>query len=199
MSTGRIAALLVAGLSLPGWGYAQGQSQKCFQVTSRQVAQTLSSRGIQVADSQVSLLANVVAAEPDPVLDVLAVEQRGQRASASHPEASYMIKLGCHSEGACLPFYAMVNRTDEGLGPAIGAFRNIGAAGSTAPKPGGAITIRAGAHAMLVMGDGSIQIEVAVVSLENGIAGHRIHVASPDRKQVYLAEVVSATLLTRSF
>jgi hypothetical protein len=49
------------------------------------------------------------------------------------------------------------------------------------------------------MDDGRAQIEVAVISLESGTAGHRIHVASPDHKQVYLAEVVSATLLTRSF
>jgi flagella basal body P-ring formation protein FlgA len=59
--------------------------------------------------------------------------------------------------------------------------------------------MRAGAHATLVMDDARSHIQVAVISLENGIAGHRIRVASLDHKQVYVAEVVSANLLKRSF
>jgi len=50
-----------------------------------------------------------------------------------------------------------------------------------------------------VMDDGRSHIQVAVISLENGIAGHRIRVASPDHKQIYVAEVVGANLLKRSY
>jgi len=178
MGTRRIAALLVAALSLPGWGYCQSLVQKRFDIAPKQVARTLSSRGLQIAGLQVSLLARVVATEPDPVLDVLSVEQRGQRASADRPDTSYMVKLGCHAEGTCLPFYAIVNTTEAGNGSADSTLSAIGSTANAALKTGAPVTIRAGAHAILVMGDGSVQIEVAVVSLENGIAGHRIHVAS---------------------
>ena len=49
------------------------------------------------------------------------------------------------------------------------------------------------------MDDARAHVELSVVSLENGAAGHKIRVATPDHKQVYLAEVVSANRLKRSF
>jgi hypothetical protein len=61
------------------------------------------------------------------------------------------------------------------------------------------ITMRAGTHATLVMDDNRSHIQVAVISLENGLVGHRIHVASPDHKQTYVGEVVNARLLRGSF
>jgi len=59
--------------------------------------------------------------------------------------------------------------------------------------------MRAGAHATLEMNDARSRIQVAVSSLENGIAGHRIRVASLDYKHIYVAEVVSPNLLKRSY
>jgi flagella basal body P-ring formation protein FlgA len=59
--------------------------------------------------------------------------------------------------------------------------------------------MRAGAHATLMMDDNRSHIQVTVISLENGVVGHRIRVASPDHKQVYVAEVVSSSLLKGSF
>jgi flagella basal body P-ring formation protein FlgA len=59
--------------------------------------------------------------------------------------------------------------------------------------------MRAGTHATLMMDDQRSQIQIAVISLENGMVGHRIHVASPDHKQTYVGEVVNARLLRGSF
>jgi hypothetical protein len=61
------------------------------------------------------------------------------------------------------------------------------------------ITMKAGAHATLMIDDQRSHIQVAVVSLENGIVGHRIHVASLDHKQTYVGEVVNDRLLRGSF
>jgi flagella basal body P-ring formation protein FlgA len=61
------------------------------------------------------------------------------------------------------------------------------------------ITMRAGTHATLVMDDDRSHIQVAVITLENGIVGHRIHVASPDHRQTYVGEVVNERLLRGSF
>jgi flagella basal body P-ring formation protein FlgA len=59
--------------------------------------------------------------------------------------------------------------------------------------------MRVGTHAMLEMDDQRSHVKVSVISLENGNAGDRIRVSSPDRKQVYTAEVIGANLLKRSY
>ena len=199
MSTRRVAALLVTAISLPGWGYSQSLLREHFEITVQHVAQTLSNSVIQIADLRVSLLAKVVAAEANPELDVLSIEPLGLRRSKNDAASSYMVKLGCHAVGMCLPFYAIASLNQGTAGSQTSAPIATLAAANTFSKPNTAVTIRAGAHATLVMYDGDAQIEVAVVSLENGVAGRMIHVASPDHKQIYLAEVVSPTLLTRSF
>jgi hypothetical protein len=146
----------------------------------------------------VTLLARVVSSEPGPELEVLTIEPRKLLKSEAPVEASYMVKLGCQTESACLPFYAVVSQREATAGSLIGSTSLVSASRSAKLKPD-AMTIHAGAHAVLLMDDGNAQIEVAVVSLESGAAGNKIHVTSLDHKQVYLAKVVSATLLTRSF
>jgi flagella basal body P-ring formation protein FlgA len=51
----------------------------------------------------------------------------------------------------------------------------------------------------MLMDDDRSHIQIAVISLENGVAGHSIRVTSPDHKQVYVAEVVNASLLRKSY
>jgi hypothetical protein len=180
-------------MSLTGW--SQSQLQDRFVLTADQVARAVSTGGIEVAGDQVSLLANVVATEPNPLLDVLSVEPLGDRWSGGHSGTHSWAKLGCHLPGVCLPFYAVVSWRQEPAGRATD--RSI--ASPAALKPKEAITMRAGAHATMLMDDDRSHIQIAVISLENGIAGQSIRVASPDHKQVYVAEVVSAHLLRRSF
>jgi flagella basal body P-ring formation protein FlgA len=72
-------------------------------------------------------------------------------------------------------------------------------ASPAALKPKKVITMRAGTHATMLMDDDRSHIQIAVISLENGIAGHSIRVTSPDHKQVYVAEVVNASLLRKSY
>jgi len=199
MNRKRVAALLATAISLPVWVNSQTGSREHFEITAQHVAETLSNKGIQIAGLHVSLLAKVVASEPDPDLDVLSVEPLGLRRSAHDAASSYMVKLGCHADGMCLPFYVTASLNQGTASVQAGSPIATIASATASPKANTAVTIRAGAHATLVMYDGDAQIEVAVVSLENGIAGHKIHVASPDHKQIYLAEVVSPTLLTRSF
>ena len=155
--------------------------------------------GIPTTEEQVSLLTRVVATESSPALDVLSVEPLGKQPMAEHSPARSRVRLGCHLPGKCLPFYAIVS----GLEPPAGS-RPL----PPAPPPASTtrcskanmdITMRAGTHATLVMDDDRSHIQVAVISLENGIAGHRIHVASPDHKQIYVGEVVNANLLRGSF
>ena len=191
MTTKWKAGLLMTAISLPLW--AQPQPQGRFALTAGQIAQALSVKGMQVADRQVSLLANVVAIEQHPRLDVLSVEPLGDRWSGPHSEPRSLVKLGCHVPSTCLPFYAIVSGPEGTAGNSPAAF------GSGALKLNTAVTMRAGTHAMLVMDDDRVHIQVAVVTLESGAIGRRIRVATPDHKQFYIGEVVSANLLKRSF
>ena len=194
-----IPALLIVAMGFPGWVQAQSQLQRRFPLTAHQIAQALSVSGIQTMDEQVLLLANVVATEPAPVLDILSVVPLGSRSPGEHRELRSLVKLGCRLPGTCLPFYSVVSRPASPVDSTPVA-PGVSAVASNAPlKPNAGIVIRAGAHATLVMDDARSHVQISVISLENGIAGHRIRVTSPDHKQFYVAEVVSANLVRRSF
>ena len=193
MTSKWIAVLAIAAMSLTGW--SQSQLQDRFALTADQVAQSVSKRGIEVSGDQVFLLTNVVAKVPDPVLDVLSVEPIGDKWFGGHSGTHSWVKLGCHLPGECLPFYAVVSWPQTPAGRAT----NKAIAPPAAVKPKKVITMRAGTHATMLMDDDRSHIQIAVISLENGVAGHSIRVTSPDHKQVYVAEVVNASLLRKSY
>jgi hypothetical protein len=192
-----VTGSLVIAMSLPVWGQSQPKAR--FSLTPDHVVRALFAKGIHIPDQHVSLLADVVAAEPNPALDILTITPLGNRSSGIRVESRSLLKVACHVTGECLPFYAIVIWPAR---PAEGPSR-----GSSSPSAGpsseleanAVITMRAGTHAKLVMDDDRSHIQVDVISLENGTAGHRIRVASLDRKQVYMAEVVSAILLKGRF
>jgi hypothetical protein len=173
---------------------AQSQSEDRFALTTAQVALAVSASGMPTAAEHVSLLTRVVATEPEPVLDVLSVETLG-KGPLEHLGVRFRVKLACHVAGKCLPFYAIVSSPPS----TVGAANTVSAVRNTMWNAHTEITMKAGTHATLMMDDQRSHIQVAVVSLENGIVGHRIHVASPDHKQTYVGEVVNARLLRGSF
>jgi hypothetical protein len=193
MTSKWLAVLSVAAMSLTVW--SQSKLQDRFSLTADQVAQSVSKGGIEVSGDQVFLLANVVAKVPDPVLDVLSVEPLGDKWFGGRSGSHSWVRLGCHLPGECLPFYAVVSWPQEPAGHAT----NQSIASPAALTPKKVITMRAGTHATMLMDDGKSHIQIAVISLENGVAGHSIRVTSPDHKQVYVAEVVNASLLRKSY
>jgi hypothetical protein len=189
--------LLLAALSGPGW--AHSQSQERFVLTAGQIAQALSGRGIDVSENQVTMLANDVATEKRPQLDVMSIAPLGERLSGEHSESRSLVKLGCHLPGICLPFYAIMSASAKSTEGGSGG--TAAAPNPTKPvmKAGSVAIMPAGTHALLVMDDTRSHVQVSVVTLQNGNAGDRIRVSSPDHKQAYTAEVVDATLLRRSY
>jgi hypothetical protein len=184
-------------ISLCGWG--QSQPRPRFALTVHQVAQTLSDKGIRTTDQEVSLLAMVIATEPNPALDVLSVDPLSDQSVGEHIETRSRIRMACHLPGRCLPFYAIVRWPEGVVEHADDSSTASIASGILVLKRSGEFTIRSGEYATLVMDDERAHIRVSVVSLENGIIGQKIRVASPDHKHKYVAEVVSASLLKRSF
>jgi hypothetical protein len=190
------AGLLTMAMSLFLFGRAQ--SKDSYPLTSELVARTLSERGAPLTEGQVTLLANVVSTAPNPSLDVLAVTPLVNQWPGMSSEGRSLLRLACHQAGQCLPFYAVVIWTmpaivgKQSMSPSAGA-------PNVALKAANAVTMRAGTHATLIMDSDRSHIQVAVITLENGAVGRRIRVTSPDRKQIYTGEVVSATLLKGSF
>jgi hypothetical protein len=192
-----LSVSLMAAMSMPGWG--QSQLQDRFVLTAGQVARALSDGGMPTINTQVSLLTRVVATESSPTLDVLSVDPLNKLPMAEHSPARSRVRLGCHLPGKCLPFYAIVSWSEPPVGLTATASRASAGISNPVSKANLDIIMRAGTHATLVIDDNRSHIQVAVISLENGIAGHRIHVASPDHKQVYVGAVVNANLLRGSF
>jgi hypothetical protein len=185
--------VLMPAMCMPG--RIQAQSPDHFALTALQVARALCERGIQTQAKQVSLLARVVATEPEPALDILSVETLGD----TQPSPQSRVKLACRLPGTCLPFYAIVN-WPRGTGLPATIASSISPVVRNAPLDARTVfTMRAGTRATLVMDDDRSHIQVTVISLENGMAGHWIRVSSPDHKQVYFGEVVSPSLLKGSF
>jgi len=130
---------------------------------------------------RVSLLTRVVATEPEPVLDVLSVETLGKELR-DQAGVRWRVKLSCHVAGEMLA--VLRHREFASFGSRVR--EPCGALTSTAWSGHSEITMKAGAHATLMIDDQRSHIQVAVISLENGIVGHRIHVASLDHKQTML-------------
>jgi hypothetical protein len=187
-----IPFLLMAAMGVPARG--QSQSKERFALTASQVALAISSSGMQTTPEHVSLLSRVVATEPAPVLNVLSVEKLGKGLLTESSGVRLRVKLACRVPGKCLPFYVIVSSVPSTDWPT-----NIPANDSSIGNANSEVTMKAGTHATLLIDDDRSHIQVAVISLENGIVGHRIHVASPDHKQTYVGEVVNARLLRGSY
>jgi hypothetical protein len=184
--------LLMAAMGVAA--QAQSQSHDRFTLTAAQIALGISASGMQTTAEQVTLPTRVVATEPEPVLDILSVETLG-KGYLEHSSVRFRVKLACHVAGKCLPFYAIVSSPPS----IVGAANTVPPVSNTIWNAHPEISMKAGTHATLMMDDQRSHIQVAVVSLENGIVGHRIHVASPDHKHTYVGEVVNARLLRGSF
>ena len=177
---------------------ARAQANDRFVLTTAQVADAITRAGAATTAAQVSMMAAVMAAEPAPALDILSITpvhktQSTQTSPVQSPLHS-LVRLGCHQPHICLPFYVTVNALHFN-----DALVTVGSSPGSGRTPRSEFTMPAGTHATLIMDDQRAHIQLAVVSLENGMTGKWIRVASPDHKQVYFGEVVNASLLRGAF
>jgi hypothetical protein len=225
LATGALAAgamivtMIVVMIATGGIAYA-GSAHAGFPMRVTEVASAMGVRGISVDASQVTMLAQVVAASDHPALVVASLSR--------WDDVRNKAKLSCRSGAECLPFYVFVTWPDKAsAAEALEAFRRsacleiacAGAAGLTPARapalstnaasassgekageafqskshaaPPSGVTLRAGTHAMLVIDADGLHIRVPVTCLENGLPGKRIRVEARDRKQTYFAEVLA--------
>lgn len=100
------------------------------------------------------------------------------------------VKLRCHDNRECLPFYVLVHGIDEtsltlsslGLAPPIKA---------SPPKN----LMRGGEHATLILETPDSRMSLPVICLQSGVLGQEIRVTSLDHRQFYDAKIVAVGLL----
>jgi hypothetical protein len=170
--------------------------QKAYTIEASQAVLALSAKGVEASAQQISLVANVVASQPHPALEALAVGPlEGAGASANGAGARFWVKLGCQDAGVCLPFYAMVTLPVGDSADLIEGLRGAGKIKGPGMKHDSSFTIPAGAHATLVLEGSQSRVEIPVVTLEPGMAGSEIRIATPDHRNFYRATVVGPGLL----
>ena len=77
-----------------------------YAISAEQVAASVNRMGVQIAPRQVTILADVVAATPSPVLQVRSLE----RLEADR----FMARLECVNPGDCVPFIASIQVDQNG-------------------------------------------------------------------------------------
>ena len=190
-----IISLLLAAASLSSGAQPSGP----FLLTPEQVSQALVRQGIQVSAGHLTLLAQVVATTRNPALDILTTTRLAASSSRQTSETRSLVKVACREPSECLPFYAVGVFPTQSAEKSIRGTSPASMQASSTQLNLASERMRAGTHATLVMDDGRSHIKVAVVSLENGALGQTIRVASPDHKQTYTAEVVSANVVKGRF
>lgn len=166
---------------------AFGQSAPVRErISARQVADAMSVAGIVVNAAQVEVLSGSVRAKENASLRVVSVRDKA--------DGGIMVKLRCQNNQQCLPFYALVHGVD---GATTGAVRGREAK-QLASNPHEALPqtiIRGGDRATLILESADSRMRIPVVCLQNGAVGEKIHVASPDHRQFFDAEVVAVGML----
>jgi hypothetical protein len=162
------------------------------------VVRGLSESGIQITSRQVLLPAKLVATESSPILDIISVEPLKDQYPDYSAGVTAKVRVACHIPVICIPFYAIVTLPADTFDKARFRSNKNGDTETPATKAKPS-AIRFGNRAILLLNDGRAQIEISVVSLENGDVGQLIRVASPDHRHVYVAEVISASVLKGRF
>jgi hypothetical protein len=169
------ALILTALLIAPT--HAQLKPRLRFTLNPDHLTQTiiksLAQNGTITDATQITLLGNVIASEPDPALDVRSV-------TTLHNTSA--IQLTCHNPAACLPFYVLANITPTAL-----------------RKPTPPIVMRSNTSATLLIDDGRTHLKLSVTTLQSGATGDIIRARTADHKHIYSAEVINPTTLRGTF
>lgn len=163
-----------------------------FAISTDQVAAAVGKMGVRIDPSQVTLLADVVAASPNSLLQVRSVERLASD--------RFITRMECASREDCLPFMASV-RVDQGAATQLAAASSRlsilkdsspGASSQSRTKP---TLVRGGSRAVLQLDGGHVHMRIPVICLQSGSEGQTVRATGPDHRQIYAAKVVGDGLL----
>ena len=195
------AALGLGPLGVAVSSSAQAVSTR-FAIENPQVVRAMAAASLPVEAVEVKIAAPITSVKANTVIEVESVSPIGHHA--------VRLRLECR-DSECLPFFAEVTfpdavdvtklrglktSRDAAVQGSQTASQTSVSESSSKPAPARDVpTLRAGAPATLVFDEDRIHIRLEVISLQAGRAGSRVRVSSPDHKQIYVAEVVTPTLV----
>jgi hypothetical protein len=175
--------VLVIGTAVPlALGQAGGARTA---VSADHVADAIERAGVAVTPDQIEFLSGELSIGESTQLRVVSV--------ANRTNGTVKVKLRCRDNHQCLPFYVLVHGINGGR-----AYRPeqraVPAVVASSPKN----LIRGGDHAILVLESHDSRMSLPVICLQGGARGQTIRVSSPDRRQIFDAEIVATGMLRGS-
>lgn len=167
-----LSLIVLAAAALPALA-APGR----YAITTAQIAEAVSSNGMQISPEQVTLFTSVVASVANPELKVQSIDRAGGQ--------GVIARIACTESGQCLPFLVALHVKDGETYQAAPS-RSTPAVSMSRPS---AIAVRQGATTALFLDGMHVHISLSVICLENGAPGQMIRATSLDRNQVFMVRV----------
>ena len=166
-----------------------------FPVTSDQVVAAMRERQLPIEGLHVIMPASITATLDHPNLEI-------ESMTLLSPHSA-QLKVACREHGVCLAFYASATWPAQSasvtLPPGLG-HTDVQTGGAKLERVAARRdpALRAGSQATLMIEGDRLHIRLQVVSLQNGAAGDKVRVSTPDHRQTFTAEILSPTLLKGS-
>jgi len=158
------------------------QPAQRFAISTRQIADALASAGFKVNSAQVDILYEVSAVSDHASLQVVS--------TANRAAGTAIVKLRCHDNHECLPFYVLVHASQASPRLQLASDQEPMVEAVSLPR-----VVRGGDPATLILEGADFRIHVPVICLQNGVRGQKIRVASKDHRRFFEGEVVGTGML----
>jgi hypothetical protein len=196
------AAIGLGPLGLVISSSAQAVSNR-FAIEASQVTRAMEIASLPVDGIDVKMAAPVTSSIANAQVKVESVSAVGAHA--------VRMRLSCNDRAQCLPFFAVATFSDAIDVTTLHGVKTsqiVGKQSSTTANQGDTKvksaandtgSVRSGAPATLELDENRIHIRLEVICLQGGAPGSRVRASSLDHKQIYVAQVVSPTLLKGEF
>ena len=175
--------VLVIGTAVP---LVMGQTGGArTAVSAHHVADAIALAGVAVNPDQIEFLSGEASVGESAQMRVVSV--------ANRTNGTVKVKLRCRDNHECLPFYVLVHGIDGGQASRPEQ-RAVPAVSAGSPQN----LIRGGDHAILVLESHDSRMSLPVICLQGGARGQTIRVSTPDRRQIFDAEIVATGMLRGS-
>lgn len=175
-------SMIIAGASLPVPAATQH-----FAISNGIIAAVISQTGLEIAPEQVSLLTEVVATTPAPVLKVRSIEKLDKQ--------RLLARMECENRDECLPFFVSIQ---VGQSSATQTFMSSTKASATDTAPQSSVksvVLHVGSMATLQLDGDHVHIRIPVICLESGSPGQTIRATDKNHRVVYSAQVIDGSLV----
>ena len=173
-----------------------GQSSpKRYPISNGAIIAAMQLKGVPVSGLQIRIAAPITASVAHPELDI--------RSFAMGDKHTAQLLMSCRSSAECLPFYVSASwpvemdaaNLRESLEPGANPSPDV----ANRTFSGDVHSFRAGSTATLLLDGQRVHVMLRVVCLESGEPGERVRVATPDRRQEYVVDVIAPGVLKGTF